>query len=356
MSKPIIRWTLGAAKLKSSYRILDKSIRSILNLYADRFDYYVLYNDDVKEYELNCLIEKHKNVRFLKQDWGSCPIRLKIPSEYYDKTNKYFHDQRINGSFWKICPPRLNRNLHEIILDNDLIFLKRPKAIEEFLCKNNKNSIIKDSNKYLGLYENLFENEKQGYNSGIIGLHPNYDFEKDLTKNAFRLNDCLNDNDYGNEQGLLMYTLYCTDPIIGSSEDFVGIHNDKIFLNCVPPELSNSTSLISFSKRSKKLSPIILSNSTVSSEKYRQLKEKDFDKKMFLHFFYRPNDRYTQAKLFNDLKRLLDKKAPNATLLTKKESFEIIKQSIENAEVIHFLSSNRFSHFPWKYFKSRYFI
>lgn len=325
MSKPIIRWTLGAAKLKSSYRILDKSIKSILNLYADRFDYYVLYNDDVKEYELNCLIEKYKNIRFLKQDWGSCPIRLKIPSEYYDKNNKHFYDQRINGSFWKICPPRLNRNVHEIILDNDLIFLKRPKAIENFLCKNDKNFIIEDSNKYLGLYDNLFENEKQGYNSGIIGLHPNYDFEKDLTKNASHLNDCLDDNDYGNEQGLLMYTLYCTNPIIGSSEDFVGIHDDKIFLNCV------------------------------SSEKYRQLKEKDFDKNMFLHFFHRRSDLYTQTRLFKDLKYLL-RKAPKSTLLTKKESFEIVKQSIENAEVIHFLTSNRRSHFPWKYFKSRYFI
>lgn len=311
MSRPIVRWTLGAANRKSSYRILDKSISAMINLYSDRFDYYVLYNDDVKDYEIDFLKNKHKKVSFLKQDWKFCPIKLEVPNVYVTDLTHHNANQKINGSFWKICPPRLDKNVHEIILDNDLIFLKKPKAIEDFLSRSDKNFIIKDSNRYLGPYADLFVKEKQGFNSGIIGLRPNYDFEKDIIKYSCYLD---NKNDYGNEQGLLTYTLYTTDPIIGSSENFVGIHSDKIFLNCV------------------------------SDERYKSLKEKDFDKRIFLHFFLK------QEFNFEYLKEDLRRNAPYAVLLTKKDSLDSIRKAFENAEVIHFLASNRVFHFPWKYF------
>jgi signal peptidase I len=278
MKKPIIRWTIGHVK-KSGYEILSNSIKNIKKLYSDEFEYCVCHNDADKK-EMENLKKTHK-VNFIEQKWEDCPIKnLKRPKKIDEKTK-----QKINGSFWKICPPRLSKDTHEIILDNDLIFLKKPKIIEEFLSVNNKNLIIKDSNIYLGIYEHLFDNEKQGYNSGVIGLHPGYDFQNDIIKNIVFIEGEENLN-YGQEQGLLMYSLYKTNPLIGSSENFVGIHPDIIYLNCI------------------------------SGSDYILDKQNDTEKNKFIKL-----NKNLLKKVFND------------------------------ADVVHFLMSNRKRHKAWEYFK-----
>jgi hypothetical protein len=278
--KPIIRWTIGNALTNASYEILRESVVAIKKLYHNNFEYFICYNEGVDVKKI-----KVKNVNLIRQNWEDCPIKLKKPIKINAKTN-----QKLNGSFWKICPPRLSIDTHEIILDNDLIFLKKPKIIESFLSTNNKNLIIEDSKVYLGEYEKLFENKKQGYNSGVIGLCPGYDFEKDIFNN-FNLIDNKEDLDYGQEQGLLMYSLYKTNPLIGSAEDFVGIHAEKIYLN----SLSSSFS------------------------EYELEKIKDLDRNKFIEI-----------------------------------NVEILERIFFESEVVHFLESNRKNdHKAWKYFKIR---
>jgi hypothetical protein len=236
--KPIIRWTIGYAKTKNSYQILNESIKNINKLYGDSFEYFVCFNDldcynDVDSTIFFKLKSKFKNIKFIRQKWTDCPLEIEIPNEI-----DYETEQKLNGSLWKICPPRLSLDSHEIIIDNDLIFLKKPKIINDFLT-GNKNLIIKDSNLYMGSYENenVFKNEKQGYNSGVIGLCPGYDFKSDIINNFKKNTKFLN---YGEEQGLLMYTLYKTNPLIGSSINFVGIHPTKIYLNCLEENFINN--------------------------------------------------------------------------------------------------------------------
>jgi hypothetical protein len=236
MKKPVIRWTVGGSN-SNGYKILSNSIRNIINLYSDRFEYFVCYND-VDINKIKELEKKFNNVIFIEQSWRDCPIKIKKPKS----TNK--HKQKINGSFWKICPPRMSPNTHEIILDNDLIFLKKPKILEKFLSSN-RNFIIKDSKIYLGSFHDpIYKKNKKGYNSGVIGLAPGYDFSSEIQNNyklfyknklkSFELGQYDYGLDYGEEQGLLMYTLLQTDPLIGNSEDFAGIHSNKIYLNCLP--------------------------------------------------------------------------------------------------------------------------
>lgn len=280
--KPIIRWTIGNIVSNSGYEILQSSIKSILNLYSDKFDYFVCYND-VDKNKIQSIKNKFNNVTFIKQKWQDCPITLSIPNKIDNVTN-----QKLNGSFWKICPPRLRLNTHELILDNDLIFLKKPKIIEEFLSSN-KNLIIKDSNIYLGSYTKLFVNEKQGYNSGVIGLSPGYDFSKDIIEN-FKLISYKDELDYGEEQGLLTYCLFKTNPLIGSAEDFVGIHPRIVFLNSLSKKFSNQIALE---------------------------KIKDTNKDRFIR-------------------------------LNK----NILKKIFSQAEVVHFLRSNKENHFPWSFYKT----
>ena len=281
MNKPIIRWTIGHV-IKSGYEILDHSIKSIRKLYSNQFEYYVCYND-TDEKEIEKLKKIHK-INFIKQKWEDCPIDgIDLPEKVEEITK-----QKLNGSFWKICPPRLSKDTHEIILDNDLIFLKKPKIIEEFLSANNKNLIIKDSNIYLGSYKDLFINEKQGYNSGFIGLHPGYDFEKDIVKN-YKINKNKKNLKYGEEQGLLMYSLYNTNPLIGSSEDFVGLHPDVVYFNCISNKFFE----------------------------YAQDKINDKEKNKYI-----------------------------------KLTTSLLKKILKEAEVVHFLGSNRKKHDAWNYYKN----
>jgi hypothetical protein len=227
--KPIIRWTVGSVE-KSGYEILNYSIKNIIKLYSTNFDYFVCYND-VNLKEINKLKTKYK-INFLEQNWEDCPIDLSEPKNF-DQITK----QKLNGSFWKICPPRLSIDTHEIILDNDLIFLKKPKIIESFLSTNNKNLIIKDSNsntkQTLGKYDKLFENKKQGYNSGAIGLFPGYDFNRHIITNYNLIATDKKHLSYADEQGLLMYTLLSTNPIIGESTDFIDIRPNYMHYDCL---------------------------------------------------------------------------------------------------------------------------
>lgn len=274
--KPIIRWTIGGISENNGYKILYHSIRKIVELYSDEFEYFVCYND-VDLNEITKMKIKFKNVKFFEQKWEDCPIQIKKP----EKQNIY--KQKINGSLWKVCPPRLKINCHEIIIDNDLIFLKKPEAIQEFLSRSDKNLIIQDCMNYMGSYKNL--NEKQGYNSGVLGLRPGYDFAKELQKNWSNKKEC----DYDEEQGFLTNTLLDTNPIVGSSEDFVGIFSEYVLLNSL----------------SKKI-----------AEKFNIDKTNDLEKNKW---------------------KLLDNK--------------LLDEIFKNASVVHFLTANRNEHKGWNYLK-----
>ena len=139
-SKPIIRWTIGHVyNTKTGYEILDFSIKNMLNLYQDEFEYFVCYNK-VNEPLLKSIVGKYKKVNLFKQNWDDCPLDIDVP-----KIMRVPQRELFNGSLWKITPPRLSISTHEILLDNDVIFLKRPKLIEEFLSREDKNFIKKES-------------------------------------------------------------------------------------------------------------------------------------------------------------------------------------------------------------------
>jgi hypothetical protein len=236
--KPIIRWTIGGVRKRSGYQILLYSIEKIINFYGKEFDYFVCYND-VNNEEINKLKIRYKNVKFLKQKWESCPIRLKEPK----KINLL--KQKKNGSFWKICPPRLRINSHEIILDNDLLFLKKPKIIDQFLIEN-KNLIIEDCIPYSGDY---FKKGEQTYNSGVIGLCPNYNFHDEIIK-YWDTDKNEKTFDYDEEQGFLTYILLKSNPLIGKTENFCGIFSEQILSNSLQNhKLKNKNKFLTHNKK-----------------------------------------------------------------------------------------------------------
>lgn len=224
--KPIFRWTFGGTDIKRSYEITRFSMNSVMDLFEDKFKYFFLFNScDLNK--IKKLKDEFKNVEFVEQSWENCPINLLKSSTNYNGIS-------YNGSFWKICPPRIDKRVHEIVCDNDLIFLKKPKLILDFLSQTKVNFLIQDTNPYMSVFQRFFH-EEDCFNSGLYGLHPDYDFQEDLVINWKECLDLDKEKkffDYSYEQGLICYTLYKTNHIIGESHKFCGLHAKKISSNC----------------------------------------------------------------------------------------------------------------------------
>lgn len=81
---------------------------------------------------------------------------------------------------WKLYPPRLRIESHEVVLDNDVLLFKRIPEIDEFLSSN-KGLMLYAERRVYGSFDGLIE-KKLNINSGIFGLPPNYDFAKNIEK------------------------------------------------------------------------------------------------------------------------------------------------------------------------------
>lgn len=162
--KNVFRWTIGNTS-KEGLECLRISIKTLTKIYKDRFDYYVCYN--------NCNVQNlreyvgHHPVKIIKQDWSTCPLPID-------------EQKNIGTSLWKFCPSRININVHEIICDNDIVFIESINEIEEFLTKN-VGLITEDPIKHQGKFGHLFD-EDEKFNAGLVGLPPGYNLKDDLYK------------------------------------------------------------------------------------------------------------------------------------------------------------------------------
>ena len=113
--KKIFRWTIGNSS-NLGFEVLRKSVKfAKKNFEALGFDLYICSNsNEVKvseicqEFEIKHIVQNNENNFFKK----------------------------FGGSFWKLCPPRINIDSYEIICDNDVILKKIPEEIELFLKSN----------------------------------------------------------------------------------------------------------------------------------------------------------------------------------------------------------------------------
>lgn len=170
--KPLVRWTIGSLNNKDSFDCLERSIKSWKRLYGDLFDCVVCYNGiDSNRINLNIKKIDQKDFNFL------C----------FDPKN----------TAWKIHPPRLRFDSHEIFIDNDLILYEKIPIIEDFL---NSNEIIFCTEAYkrcYGQYDS-FVNSHLKLNTGLFGLPPYFDFGEKIKEKCF-----FDWDNWFDEQGLL---------------------------------------------------------------------------------------------------------------------------------------------------------
>jgi hypothetical protein len=227
--KTLIRITLGKTSV-SGYEITFYCIKSLIKNYGyNDFDYCICHNN-ISERKLFELKNKFSTIdsplKYYKQKNCELPIDVRFPKG----TDATISHCISAGSLWKLCPARLRPNAHEIIIDNDIIFLKQIPEINQFL-KSNLPLTLEDPSIHMGAYE-LINDFDDGFtlNSGIIGLPPNFKFEKKLCSlwNACRP---LKNVNGGDEQGLITSVLKKGEHILITRNNVIGMHPNKLHVN-----------------------------------------------------------------------------------------------------------------------------
>ena len=220
--KPLFRWTLGPC-LQQGLDILEESVKkTIETLGFDNFDWAICYNGLTRD-QVDCVKKfiEGRSIHLILQDWSNCPVPDNVQTPQRKDGSFQPNGTQCGGTMWKVCPARLRQSSHEIIMDNDIILLKKFPQIEEFL-QSNKVLILEEPVRFYGRYDCLFPPESNNLNSGFIGLPPNYDFAMEIHKTWSAYGNYLQLSQ-ADEQGLLMYTLAQQPSIRVKSDQMVEI-------------------------------------------------------------------------------------------------------------------------------------
>ena len=203
--KPLFRYTIGAC-LQQGLDILVESIRKTTQaLGVDNFDWVVCYNA-LGVQELGYIRKNIGNipVEFFAQTWKYSPLPEASQSPKRSDGTFEWNGKICGGTLWKVCPPRLRIESHEIVMDNDIVILNFLPQIKEFLSSD-KSLILEEPIRFYGHYDQY--HEKTPYlNSGFMGFPPGLDFGESIKK---VWEECGNHQPHSqaDEQGLLTLAL-----------------------------------------------------------------------------------------------------------------------------------------------------
>jgi hypothetical protein len=227
MAKPLFRWTVGNC-LPQGLDILGESIsRTTRALGLDNWDWAVCYNG-VSRDELLLLQSMigSRPVQLISQNWATCPVNDNMQTPRRRDGSFEYNGNRCGGTMWKVCPPRLRMETHEIVMDNDIVLLRKFPQIDEFLAATDKALILEEPIRFYGRYDALFRSDEPCLNSGMMGFPPGYDFGAEIFKNWINHGGYMNITQ-ADEQGLLTYTLKQLPSVRVGKEQMVEVlHRD----------------------------------------------------------------------------------------------------------------------------------
>lgn len=148
---PLVRWTIGSVT-KAGFQSLALSITSFRHFYPD-IDALVCFNCDEEQlYWLPSDVEK------------------------YDQHTHQNDSLPPMGVAWKLYPPRITPDRHELFIDNDIVFLERVPEIDQFL-EQDVTLLLEGLSRNYGRYE---KHVPRPYciNSGIFGCPPGFHLDK----------------------------------------------------------------------------------------------------------------------------------------------------------------------------------
>lgn len=160
--KPVIRWIIGSCS-DSGFDLLKMSILKFKKIYLDKFYYVICYNN------------------LSKNQFSKLPLHLCdeiIDQKHYCESLSYTppNCNHLGGPAWKLYPPRMYFDRHEIIIDNDIVIYKNLPEIDLFLNSNNIFLTTEAyARNYAGKFINLIKPDFK-INSGLVGLPPLFDY------------------------------------------------------------------------------------------------------------------------------------------------------------------------------------
>lgn len=208
--KYIIKWHVGNVS-KSGFDCLNESVYSFRKFYPDA-EFHICYNQ-IEPNKLSHFndIQLHNQLDFL----SSFPIK---PLDGYQV-------------HWKLYPPRISKDVHEITIDNDIVIFDKVREIDLFLQSKDHTLLYQGLHGLHGSFSKYIPNGIR-INSGIFGMPPYFDFINEMN-NLLTVSDWKNKFD---EQGLIALVLLknkkyfiiplTTIPILESDFDIDAITSD----------------------------------------------------------------------------------------------------------------------------------
>ena len=187
MAKPLFRWIMGNTSHLGP-DVLKESVKMSLKVFGkESFDWIICSNATSPQIvnQINSISSQY-NVPVVQSSWEDFPLDPSIIPQKYDIDEAHgIPSGDRQGSFWKMCPPRMRVETHEIVIDNDLVFLKKLPQIKEFLSSQ-KTLLSQEDAHSVGKYFKFFK-KNEIYNSGLMGFPPHYDLEEKLKEGWERL-------------------------------------------------------------------------------------------------------------------------------------------------------------------------
>lgn len=183
--KPLARWTIGKVK-PDGFDCLVESVDSFLKFH----DVDVIICHNCKKEDL-----PHTLLQY--------PL---LDQENFSKSCNILP----KGVAWKLYPPRLDENRHEIVIDNDIIFNDKIEQIDKFF-ENDCTLLLQGEGRTYGRFDK-FVPKGFDINSGIYGMPPKFNIKSyiDLFAGVEWENNALGEHKESytfDEQGLVAFSL-----------------------------------------------------------------------------------------------------------------------------------------------------
>ena len=139
MAKPLFRWTTGPCLQQGLDILAESMVRTTAALGINNFDWVVCHNGLNRE-NLQFLQKAAGDlpIQFMAQSWAACPINDNCGSPRRKDGSFEWNGNRCSGTLWKVCPARLRIESHEIVMDNDIVILKKDGTRIEYKKQYNK--------------------------------------------------------------------------------------------------------------------------------------------------------------------------------------------------------------------------